>query len=270
MKTNVLVVLLALSSLVLMTSCQSKTGDKKTSPAKVETIETSKIKGEIISIINSLPSNTETVNLINSTGASYLAGFTREDLKTENLLTRAEKAQTYGTIIFDLAYTNTYNQVESFSKLLNIYETLTRELGFEELVNAQKDFKEHYQKNKDNQDSLDILVTGMLNKTNKFIQDNGSAVDLSLVFAGAVAKSLNVISYITLFSTDKAKLIELLQKQKQTVNSTCDILKMSPEDANASKLYQLLSPVNDLFNNTPVFTEKTVDEISKLTAFISQ
>jgi hypothetical protein len=79
-----------------------------------------------------------------------------------------------------------------------------------------------------------------------------------------------VISYITLFSTDKAKLISVLQKQKQTVNSTCDILKMTPEDPNTSKLFQLLSPVNDLFNNTPAFTEKTVDEISKLTAFISQ
>jgi len=269
MKTRILVVSLTLAALFAATSCQSKKSEVKKVARVPESVETGKIKDEIIRIVNSLPSNTETVNLINSTGASYLAGFTGEDLKTENLLTRADKAKAYGTLIFDLAYTHTYNQVESFSKLVKIYEGLTKELGFEELVESQKQFKDRYQKNKDNKDSVDYLVTNMLNKTNSIIQQTGTASDISLVFAGAVVKSLNVISYLTLFAPSKDKLIEVLQKQKEIINAACDILKKSSGDQDVSKLYQSLVPISDIYNSTGSFSAETVDKINKLTNFIS-
>lgn len=270
MKTKVLVIALTLAAAVTMPSCQSKkTENKKAAVISAESPESAMIKDEIIKIVNTLPSNSETVNLINSTGASYLAGFTGEDMKTENLLTRADKARAYGTIIFDLAYTNTYNQTESFSKLLKIYETLTKDLGFEELVKTQKQFKDHYQKIKDNSDSVDILVTNMLKTTNDLVQKSGSAVDISLVFAGAVAKSLNVISYLTLFSPGKDQLIEILQKQKDVINATCLILEKSPKDQYVSKFYAEMEPINKIYNSTETFSTETVEKINKLTGFIS-
>jgi hypothetical protein len=269
MKTAISVIVLTLTSLSLMTSCKPKNTEVKKAANAEVSFDSPKVKEEIIKIVNTLPSNTETVELINSTGAGYLAGFTGEDLKTENLLTRADKAKAYGTIIFDLVYTHTYNQTESFSKLVKIYETLTRDLGFEELAESQKEFKNRYQQNKDNADSVDFLVTDMLNTTNDFIQRNGSASDVSLVFAGAVVKSLNVISYLTLFAPAKDKLITVLQKQKEVVNGTCMILEKSPADAEVSKLYQQLVPVNTLFNSTESFTVQTVEQINKLTDHIS-
>jgi hypothetical protein len=270
MKAKMVVFSIAAASLLLVASCQpKKSADNKSAAAVTETLESKQVKEEIVKIVNSLPSNSETVNLINATGASYLAGFTGEDIKTENLLTRADKAKTYGTIIFDMAYTNTYNQVESFSKLLKIYETLTKDLGFEELVETQKSFKTRYQNNKDNSDSLDVLVTEMLTKTNDLVQQSGSASDITLVFAGAVVKSLNVISYLTLFSPGKEKLMEVLQNQKEVVNATLLILEKSPGDQAVSKFYQSLLPVNNLFNSTETFSTQTVEEINKLTGFIS-
>jgi hypothetical protein len=271
MKTKILVIVLTLGSLILMTSCQSKKTDVKSVPSVgTTTIDAGKVKNEIIRIVNSLPSNTETVNLINSTGAAYLAGFTGEDLKIENLLTRSDKAKVYGTLIFDLAYTHTYNQVESFSKLLKIYESLTKELGFEELVQSQKLFQDRYEKNKNNKDSVDFLVTDMLNRTNSIIQKSGTSVDISLVFAGAVVKSLNVISYITLFAPSKDKLVVVLQKQKETINAVCEILKKTADDQEVNKFYQALLPINDIYNTSAAFSSETVDKINTLTGFITQ
>lgn len=271
MKTNVLVIFLTIASLGLASSCQSNKSDSKKVPAvRTESVEDVKIKDEIVKVVNSLPSNSETVNLINATGAAYLAGFTGEDLKTENLLTRADKAKAYGTVIFDLVYTHTYNQVESFNKLLKINETLTRDLGFEELITIQKQFRERYQNNKDNKDSVDFLVTDMVNKTNSFIQKNGTAVDISLVFAGAVVKSLNVISYLTMFAANKDKLMEILKNQKNVIHAACDILKKTTGDTEVNKLYEALVPINDLFNSSESFSPETVEKINKLTGFITE
>ena len=271
MKTKIVAVTLSLVAIFMATSCQKKKAeDKKTSSTATESADAGKIKDEIVKIINSLPSNTETVNLINSTGAAYLAGFTGEDMQTGNLLTRADKAKAYGTIIFDLAYTNTYKQVESFSKLVKVYESLTKELGFEELVAVQKQFKTRYQNNKDNSDSLNILVSDMLKKTNDLVQANGSSSDISLVFAGAVVKSLNVISYLTLFAPGKDQLISILQKQKDVINAACLILDKSPSDPDVAKFNLTLQPINKIFNSSESFSTQTVEEINKLTSFISQ
>lgn len=269
MKTGILVVSLSLAALFAASSCQPKKPEVKKTDSMLSSVESGKIKDEVVRIVNSLPSNTETVNLINATGAAYLAGFTGEDMKTENLLTRADKAKAYGTLIFDMAYTHTYNQVESFSKLLKLYEGLTSELGFGELVESQKKFRERYQKNKDNKDSVDFLVTDMLTMTNNIIQKTGTASDISLVFAGAVVKSLNVISYLTLFAPSKEKLIEVLQKQKEVVNATCVVLEKSPADQDVSKLHQALVPVRDLYNSTETFSTQTIEKINKLTDFIT-
>ena len=270
MKTRILVVSLTLAALFAGISCQTKKSEVKKIAGVQESFEGSKIKDEVIRIVNSLPTNTETVNLINATGASYLAGFTGEDLKTDNLLTRSQKAKAYGGLIFDLAYTHTYNQIESFSKLVKIYESLTKELGFEELVANQKQFTERYQKNKDNSDSIDFLVSDMLNKTNNIIKKSGTAADISLVFAGAVVKSLNVMSYLTLFAPSKDKLIVILQDQKAVINAACDILKKSLADQDVNKLYQTLLPINDIYNSTGTFSTETVEKINKLTSSIAE
>jgi hypothetical protein len=270
MKTKISAFFITLACVFAMVSCQSKnSGETKAMAANSESAESLNIKEEIIKIVNTLPTSTETVNLVNATGAAYLAGFTGEDMKTENLLTRAEKAKAYGTVIFDLAYTHIYNQVESFSKLLKVYESLTKELGFEDLVRTQRQFKERYQKSKDNKDSVDFLVTDMLNKTNDIIQRSGSSVDISLVFAGAVVKSLNVISYLTLFATSKDKLIAVLQKQKELINATCNILKKASTDEMVGKFYQTLVPICDIYNSTLSFSIETVDKINKLTGSTS-
>lgn len=271
MKINILTFVLTMASLGLVTSCQSnKTEPKGNAAVHPASADDGKIKDQIIRMVNSMPGSTETVNLINATGAAYLAGFTGEDLKIENLLTRADKAEAYGTIIFDLVYTHTYNQVESFSKLLKINESLTRELGFEELTVIQKQFRERYEKNKDNKDSVSFLVSDMVNRTNGFVQKNGTAADISLVFAGAVVKSLNVISYLTMFAARQDQLIEILKKQKEAINAACDILKKTTGDQSVNKLYETLLPIRELFNSTDTFSSQTVEKINKLTSFINE
>jgi hypothetical protein len=271
MKNRILVVSLAIASIFLVSACQNKKTDAgKVAATSTQSNDSGKIKDEIVRIVSSLPNNTETVNLINSTGAAYLAGFTAEDLKPETLMTRSDKARVYGSVIFDLAYTNTYRQVESFSKLMKVFETLTQDLGFQELVQKQKEFRAHYQQDKTNPDSLDVMLSNMLKETNTLIQSSGSAADISLVFSGTVAKSLHVISYLTLFAPAKDKLLVVLQKQKGMVNAVCEILAKSPEDASVSKMYQSMIPIQKIFNAPEPFTPQTVEEINKLTAFITQ
>jgi hypothetical protein len=110
----------------------------------------------------------------------------------------------------------------------------------------------------------------LLKTTNDLIRKTGSAADISLVFAGAVVKSLNVISYLTLFAPGKEKLLQVLQQQKNVINAACMILEKSPSDPEINQFLQALLPINKIFNETPSFSTQSVEEINKLTAFITQ
>lgn len=266
MKTRILVVSLLLASLCIVTSCQSKKSeDKKAGAAKVETPAASVTKEEIRAIIKSMPTQAEVIKLVNSTGAAYLAGFTNENLKTENLLTRADKTKALGAVLFDMSYTHLYRQVEPFNKLLTISETLTKELGFEELVESFKQFKTEFDKNKDNQVVLDTLFEGWKLKIKKLLYTSSSVQDLSLVYCGGVIKSLNVISYLTLFAPQKEQLLVVLKNQKGLINSACEVLAKSPADPEISKYLETLTPINKIFQSSEPLTEKSIEEINKLT-----
>lgn len=250
-------------------SCQSSGTKEK----KVATLETSrgdakKLKAEIVELIMALPDNQETVDLINETGAAYIAGLTLENVQTENLLTRAESAKAYGGVLFDMAYTNTYNQVNTFSKLLEVNKSLVKKLGFNDFLKQQKGFQDRYQANKDNRDSVDHIVSELLSSANDYIQKNGSATDISLVFAGATLKSLNVIANVTLFAMNNDKLLTLMNKQKSRVESAYRILEMSGDDAEVKKMVQAIKPVLEVYSGTDSFGAGDVEKIKELTSFV--
>ncbi len=271
MKTKILVVSLTLASLFVATSCQSKKSeDKKSTAAKVEAPSAAVTKEEIRAIIKSMPSQSEVIKLVNATGAAYLAGFTNENLKTENLLTRAEKTEALGAVLFDMSYTHLYRQVEPFNKLLKISESLTKELGFEELVESLKQFRTEYDKNKNNPAVLDTLFEEWKIKVKQLIYSSSSVKDLSLVYCGGVMKSLNVISYLTLFAPQKEQLLVVLKNQKALINSACEVLAKSPGDADISKYLQNLTPINKIFQSSEPLTTQSIEQINKLTEVLAK
>ena len=269
MKTRITLAAFLLLTLFAFNSCKPKSSDStKVATLNSARVDSEKIKDEVVKIIESLPTNQETVKLINETGASYIAGLTEESVNMEKLLTRAQKLQTFGKVLFDLAYTDTYNQTESFTKLLQIEEELSRQLGFNELLSIQKPYRDRYVANKSNRDSVDAIVVSMLSTTNEYIQKNGSASDIALVFASTTVKALNTITSLTLFAKTNDKLIEILKKEKDHVNGAISILEMTAGDPEVDGLLAKLKPIKDVFSSTETFTLDTVDKINQLTAKI--
>lgn len=269
MKTRATIFSIAMIMLVSFSACdQKKSGDKKVATLNSTKTDLKKTKDQVVNVINSLPTQQETARLINETGASYIAGLTSEQLQTDQLLTRAQKSKSFGAVLFDLAYTDIYNQPESFSKLLKIQEDLTRDLGYEELLKIQKPYHERFQANKNIRDSVDAIVSEMMRTTNDYIQKNGSASDISLIFASTLVKALNITSTVTLFARTNDKLVELIWNQKEHVNAAFSILEMTSEDPEVAEMKDLMKPVNEVFMTSNQFTLDEVDKINQLTSRI--
>lgn len=265
MRTKILSLGVLVFALIFTLGCQQKNNEnKKVATLNVDRLDIKKIKNDIVDIIVNLPDSYETVNLINETGAAYIGGLTEEGMSPNDLLTRAEKAKNYGYVMFDMAYANTYNQTNSFSKLLGLHEQLTRDLGFEALLAKNKVYQDRYMNNKENRDSVDQIVSELLSETNSYIQENGSASDISLVFAGVTAKSLYIMSSVTLFAMNNDKLIDLLKKQKDRIAAAINVLSMVPDDSDVVKMADVLKPINGVYSSEP-FDIQSVEKINEST-----
>lgn len=271
MKSKFFLLISIVTFSVMLFSCQSSgTNDKKVATLETVNPDVKKLKDQIVEIIMALPDNQETVKLINETGAAYIAGLTLENIIADNILTRASTAKAYGGVLFDMAYANTYNQVNTFSKLLDINESLVRKLGFEEFLNQNKELKKRYQDNKDDQAAVDQIVGELMSKSNDYIQENGSASDISLVFAGATTKSLFVISNITLFAMNNDKLVDLMKNQKSRIESAYKILQLSGDSGEVKKMAEALKPIMEIYDSADPFNENTVEKIRQLTSFVME
>lgn len=265
MKSKLIILGLLLGSMIISQSCkQNDQNNKKVATISDSRIDVKKVKEEIVELIVSLPDSYETVQLINESGASFIGGLTHEGMSTAELLTRADKAKAYGFVMFDMAYANTYNQSSSFNKLLELHTKLTQDLGYEALLAEQKKFEERYLANRDNRDSVDQIVSEMLQETNSYIQENGSASDISLVFAGVTAKSLYIMSSLTLFAMNNEKLVNLLQNQRDRIEASISILEMVPEDHDVQKMAEYLKPVKEVYSST-AFDITSVEKIQEAT-----
>lgn len=265
MKSKFIFLGLLIISLTIAPSCNQKDQkSKKVATLNSNRVDVKKVKDEIVKIIISLPDSYETVQLINETGAAFIGGLTQEGMSTVELLTRADKAKAYGYVMFDMAYANIYNQSGSFSNLLELHKKLTQDLGYESLLAEQKKYEERYMAHKDNRDSVDQIVSEMLNETNSYIQENGSASDISLVFAGVTAKSLYIMSSLTLFAMNNEKLIDLLSEQKDRIDAAIHILEMVREDAEVEKMAAYLTPVKEVYASES-FDIASVERIQETT-----
>jgi hypothetical protein len=269
MRTNLFLAAFVILAVAALPSCKQKSSDSsKVATLGQDLTDPKKLKDEVVNLIVSLPNNHETVTLINETGASYIAGLTEENVNLEKLLTRAQKVQTFGKVLFDLAYTDTYNQTGSFTKLLQIQEDLSRQLGYNELLELQKPYRDRFIANKSNRDSVDAIVASMLKVTNDYIQENGSASDITLIFASATVKALGTMTSLTLFARTNEKLIEILKKEKEHVNAAISILELTKGDPEIDGLLEKLRPIKDVFTSTENFTLDTVEQINQLTSKI--
>lgn len=269
MKSKIYSIIAVLIIAVAFVSCKSTgTKDNKVPIIEPSSIDSKKIKNDIVEMIMALPENSETVKLINETGAAYIAGLTHDNLNVGNILTRAASAKAYGVVLFDMAYANTYNQANTFSKLLDVNEALVKKLGFQGLMNIQKDYQDRYKASKDVRDSVDQIVTELLASTNEYIQENGSATDISLVFAGATTKSIYVTSNVTIFAMNNIKLVDLMKNQQERLESAIKILELSGDDQEVKKMADALKPVLEVYTVSTTFDLDAIEKIKDLTSFV--
>ena len=127
----------------------------------------------------------------------------------------------YGThLIYSIEKEN-YSKVP---QLLNEVNTLTDELGFPELINAET--LDYFEANKNNSDSLNLLAISTFENLSSQLKDNGQIEKATLIMAASKIEAIKFAVFSTENGENKDELIQEALKEYNALSELLNILEV--------------------------------------------
>ncbi len=224
---------LTAGTLLILSGC-------KTSPQKQDASGTSEgepTKEVVIQKLSGypIPTSFEITELIQQAGAPYILTLSNEPGKAGDYITQKDQALNLGVYGTDLCYASTYMMKQGTMLFLESSKILIDELGIATTFNS--DYGQRIEANLDDRDSLIRIVSESINDTWKYLVQNQQDVLARLVVCGSWIEGIYITSNIALTSADNSEFMEILAKQKKSLNT----------------LIVMLEPVKDMEEVTSVF-----------------
>lgn len=260
-------------ALILVSGCNfsSKTKVKKGTTSsgqeasvEVEVFDAVKIKDQIVETIRKMPSEKEIATLLNEAGASYIFDLTVPAEQAEKLMTKSDQSFGLGLYSFDLLYASVYNRGDIAAEISGVSEQIIDNLGLRDELISTIDYTSRLKANAGNNDSIDYIVTENMNYFHEQMSNGDQPGVYALSVIGSNVEALYVLSQTTLLAQNKAKMLEVMNRQNERVNLVFTLLEMMSADDNIKPYYEEFKPVVKIFEENQKITEKELAEIGPL------
>lgn len=255
--------------LITNTGCKNKVNSTQDDSVKVESVcdssnfNFSGIKEQIKVLAKKLNEPKDVTVLLNEAGASYIADITLPVEYLEKPVSNDKMSFYWGMYIFDMLYAKTYNREDQFLKLSENVNKLKMNLGLSEELNEIEKYNERIKINKDNTDSVNVIIEEASEVWFKQMAENHTNT-LIYSIVGNNVEALYILTQLTLLASDNSKLLAIVNEQHTQINTLFSLIDLVKDDANIKTLYEEINKVSVIFKNNPTVTIKELNEISPL------
>ena len=237
----------------------------QTGTVEVEIFDAVKLKDQLVDIIKTAPKPGDLVDFINKGGYSYMADLTLSTDNAEKYITIAEQSLATGVYKLDLYYAKVYNRYDLVSQIFDVQQKLVGKIGLQSDIAAMKKYNERIKSNKENTDSLNVIISAMMNELSQnYLTGEHSGV-YALSYVSANIEGLYLLTQIASMATDKAPLITLIGQQKERVKSNYQLLEIMAADPAVAPIFDKMEPIMKAFSGD-TFTDKQLTEVTPLIA----
>lgn len=248
--------------LIILSGC-------KTSQQKKEASDLPEAKPAKEAVIQELsgypiPTSFELTELIQQAGAPYILTLSNDPEKAGDYITQKDKALNLGVYGTDLCYASTYMMKQGTMLFLESSKTLIDELGIATSFNT--DYAQRIENNLDDRDSLIRIVSDSFHDTWSHLVKNQQDVLARLVVCGSWIEGIYITSNIALTSRDNTEFLEILAKQKKSLNTLVTLLEPVKDLDEVAEVFRGLFDLQDLYKG--VEGSLTAEQLEKVTARI--
>ncbi len=271
MKTSVAARLSLLLITVLAISACNTSGDAgkekadTTASVEVGTFDVTKIKDQIVNVLQAAPNADHIAVFLNETGTSYIYDLCLPVEEAGRFMTTEKQSLAMGVYSFDLAYARAFNRVDNFSKILEAEQALATKLGAIEEVKSKKNIAARLKANLKNKDSLNLITEEGINELTQRMSESNRPDIYALSFIGSSIEGLYVTTQLALMAKNPQPLIVFLSQQKERAQSVYDLLELMSGLESVAPIFEKMKPVLAFFTEGKTLT---VNELKQLDALI--
>jgi hypothetical protein len=262
-----------LASVLIFSGCNNQPKVKQdkgtnskgqTSSVEVEVFDAVKLKDQIVEVFKTAPKLSEFMNSINEVGVTYMLELTVPPENVEKYITVYDQCLAIGMYDFDVLYAKAYNRQDIVAQLFPVQKNLIGKIGLEKELAVMKKYDDWFKRNQGKSDSLDAVVSDIMNEINRNYHSGEHAGIYALFSVSANVEGLYILTQTALMAKDKTKILELIGKQKDRVKTCCQLLEIMSGDKNVAPILDKMNPILAYFADDQPFTEKKLAEVAPL------
>lgn len=223
---------------------------------------------KIEKIFSSIPSQSETTDMLQNAGARYSAKLLNPIENLSKYSSLKAKALGLGIYGIDLGVTNIFDQTQESVLYLRCTNKMATSLGisgaFDENTSARLDA------NSDNKDSLLAIITESYKTADNYLQENGQAGVSTLMVVGAWVEGMYIASQIAT-DTKNQPIADRIAKEKETLNDLIGLLESyKAETEGTEEIINSLKEIKQIFDSataealTPEEFKQLVDKVNEV------
>lgn len=203
---------------------------------------------QIQKIFASIPSQTETTEMLDNAGAKYSSKMLNPIENISKYSSNKAKALNLGVYGIDLGVTNIFDQTQESMLYLRCTNKMATSLGisgaFDENMSSRLDA------NSENKDSLLAIITDSYRTADTHLQENGQPGISSLMVVGAWIEGMYIASQIAT-ETKNEVITDRIAKEKTTLNDLIALLEnYKAENEGTDDVIAYLNEIKQIFDSS--------------------
>jgi hypothetical protein len=236
----------------------------QTATVEVEIFDAVKLKDQIVEIITTAPTAAKMAENIDKLQVSYMPELTLSPGNVEKYNTAVEQSLAVGIYKMDMFYAQAYKRNDVVVQLMAVREKLLSKIGLEGDLASLKRYNARINQNKENTDSLNKIIPALMNELAQNYSTSEHSGVYAMAYVGANIEGLYFVTQVALMAKDNSSLLKLIDKQKERVKSTTQLLEIMSVDPLVNPYYEKMKPIMDYFSSSQEFTTKQLNEVAPL------
>lgn len=196
-----------------------------------------------------LPSPLQVASIFKKSGLAYNSGATHSPDQASQYTDQLKQMLNFGIYSADMAYCVLNNQSNESRKYLDVITTLAEKIGME-AVFENSDLVERFDQNVDNQDSIEILMIDIHERTEEYMDANDMQHQSAIHFAGAWTEGMYLGVYDFENNNEKEGLGAKITEQMSILGNIIKGLKDPKNDGiDIGWLITDLEKIENTYNN---------------------
>ncbi len=207
-----------------------------------------------------VPSAYEVTDMLQEAGASYILTLSNSASKVGNYISSSEKALNLGVYGTDLSYASTYMMKQETMRYLESSKKLIDELEISTTFNT--DYAERVENNLDDRDSLIAIISDSFIDTWGYLVENEQDKLAILVVSGSYIEGIYITTQIAITAADNTSFLEIIAKQKKSLNTLIGVIEPIKTDADISDIYKRLTDLAKIYEDVgETLTDEQLEKI---------